>query len=64
MENERKLEKSQRRWETVMNHKHANTEAKYKAMKDMLAKKFKREKEMAANMKINIEISDLKAMDK
>lgn len=41
---EKKFERSQRRWETVMSHKHENTEAKQKAMKDMLAKKFKLEK--------------------
>jgi len=50
---ERKYEKAQRRWETVLSHKHQNTEVKYKHMKDMLAKKFKRESEMAVNMKAN-----------
>lgn len=38
-----------------MAHKHENTEQKQKQMKEMLAKKFKREKEMMANMKLNDE---------
>jgi hypothetical protein len=39
----------------VLSHKHQNTEVKYRHMKDMLAKKFKRENEMAVNMKANAE---------
>ena len=50
MEQDRKFEKSQRRWETVLGHKHDNADKKAKDMKSMLFKKFKREKEMAKNM--------------
>ena len=43
---ERRYEKAQRRWETVLGNKSQNTENDVKHMKDMLAKKFKREKDM------------------
>lgn len=64
IDNEKKMERSQRRWETVMSHKQANTEAKYKAMKDMLAKKFKREKDMAENMKLANEDMNNRILDR
>jgi hypothetical protein len=35
----------------VLEKKHANTEMKQKSMKDQLAKKFKREKEMVVKQK-------------
>ena len=43
---ERRYEKAQRRWDTVLGNKSQNTENDVKHMKDMLAKKFKREKDM------------------
>ena len=46
---ERKYERAQRRWEMVLDKKHQNTDQKGKHMKELLAKKFKREKE--ANVK-------------
>jgi len=55
---ERKFERSQRRWEMVLDKKQLNTENKREEMKKMLAKKFKREKEMETKIKENKEQKD------
>lgn len=57
---EKKQERAQRRWEMVLDKKHANTDMKNKKMKDLLAKKFKREKDMEVKQKEN---KELKAYD-
>ena len=41
---EKKFERSQRRWEMVLDKKQANMESKREELKQMLAKKWKREK--------------------
>lgn len=48
-----KYTKAKRRWEMVLDRKHHNTDLKGKHMKEQLAKKFKREKEMALKAKEN-----------
>lgn len=60
MDVERKYERAQRRWDMVLDKKHFNTDQKQKHMKELLAKKFKREKEMATKMK---ERQELKMYD-
>lgn len=57
---ERRYEDVQRRWQMVLDKKHQNTETKNKNMKEMLAKKFKREKEVA---KKNAEEMEVKNYD-
>jgi len=57
---ERKQERNIRRWEMVLDKKHSNTEEKQRSMKEQLAKKFKREKEMMVKAK---EKSELDAYD-
>ena len=46
---------SHSRWEKVLDKKQMNTEQKREEMKKMLAKKFKREKEMETNAKQRLE---------
>ena len=46
---------SHSRWEKVLDKKQMNTEQKREEMKKMLAKKFKREKEMETNAKQKLE---------
>lgn len=60
LEFERKMERSQRRWEIVLDRKQREAESKLKQMKDMLAKKFKREREMEKNMKEKSEVAEYK----
>ena len=45
-----------RRWEQVLDKKHQNTDEKGKHMKKLLAKKFKREKEMETKAKEQAEL--------
>jgi len=51
-------ERSQRNWEMVLERKHQNTDQKQRHMKELLAKKFKRENEMEAKNKEQREIKE------
>jgi len=48
---ERKQEEVKRMWQLVLDRKHLNADHKGKHMKEQLAKKFKREKEMIVKKK-------------